>query len=786
MYIRAGQFKHNWFIHSLTEALQKFYVDYKAGKRPILIISCPPQHGKTWAIEDLISWMAGQDPDCRMVYASFSDYLGKRCNSANQRVFDSEKYKKIFPKTWVSPKDCDEVIRGTYMKNSNLVEFINRQGSLRNTTVGGPITGESLDCVSGETKIIILVNGLIRRIRIKDLILIDSPVKVLSYNHKTGEVEFEEIKSIKKITKNGILRITDNNGRVLECTPDHDIFTEKRGYIPADSLSSGEDNLLVLRDRGCKKGVRHKQVDQDELPTHLLFEKMPEQSPGDNQKSCKILQRLWERVTETVGRSLWRVSCRSKKGSNNRKNTLLGKEKLQVLWRNVPGGTQGKRSFGNLLFKKMFGKGTLYSDEWRRKRDVERGNERTQGIARKHPGFLQREKSLFAKQFKALQSLWACGKTSFPPHRRGPIKQRRFKHKTFMRVSPFTNSSGIKKTEKVNEEMEFFDITVRNNHNFFANDILVHNCGFVDDAFKGRQEANSPVTRETVWNWFTDDFGTRFSDPAGYIITMTRWHVDDIVGRLLAKLDDPDRVTVFKYAAIAEEDEQFRKKGEALFPELKSLEFLLGKKAIMLDQAWQSLYQGSPIAVGGNLIDERWWQWWERLPLMKFTYAVADTAQKTNNWNDYTVFQLWGMGVDGNIYLLDMFYDRVKAPDLRRQAEIFYRSADNTRFGGPFRGFLIEDKSSGTGLIQELEEKKFKVIPIPRTTDKVTRAFDTGPEIRAGKVFLNAAIPHVNVITTESGIFPNGANDDAFDCTMNGIEVAYIYPELLNNTIFVG
>ncbi len=455
-FMRSGDFLHGWFIESMALAFQRFYVNLKAGKRPILIITCPPQSGKSWAVEDFASWIAGLDPDIRMVYASFSEYLGIRCNAGIQRAMTTDKYRKIFPDTNINSKNT-VTIANEYRKNSTQIEFINRKGSFRNTTVGGPITGEALD------------------------------------------------------------------------------------------------------------------------------------------------------------------------------------------------------------------------------------------------------------------------------------------------------------------------------------------VGFVDDFLKGRKEANSQLMRNNVWNWFLDDFGTRFSDKAGYIITMTRWHVDDPVGRLIEKYkNDPGRISLFKYSAIAEQDELHRKEGEALFPELKSLEFLEEKKSLMMNASWQSLYQGNPVVEGGELIDKRWYQWWEALPQLKYTYAVADTAQKKNNWNDYTVFQLWGMGVDGCIYLLDMLHDKITAPELRRHGEIFYRKHSHNRYGGTFRGFCIEDKSSGIGLIQEFEEKKFKVFPIPRNTDKIERSMNIGPEIRAGKVYLNASIPHIEKVLEQTEQFPHGSFDDAFDTLMSGIEVAYIYPEILNNTVFVG
>ena len=122
--------------------------------------------------------------------------------------------------------------------------------------------------------------------------------------------------------------------------------------------------------------------------------------------------------------------------------------------------------------------------------------------------------------------------------------------------------------------------------------------GVIDDPIKGRAEANSQLTREKTWLWMTDDFMTRFSDKAGLLIIMTRWHLDDPAGRLMEL--NPD-VRVCRYPALAEEDEEHRKEGEPLFPELKSAEFLDKQRATMTLAGWQSVYQQAPIIVGGDM-----------------------------------------------------------------------------------------------------------------------------------------------------------------------------------------
>ncbi|MCK5603738.1 phage terminase large subunit [Candidatus Pacearchaeota archaeon] len=288
--------------------------------------------------------------------------------------------------------------------------------------------------------------------------------------------------------------------------------------------------------------------------------------------------------------------------------------------------------------------------------------------------------------------------------------------------------------------------------------------GVVDDPIKGRKAANSKTTRDTAWDWLTDDVMTRFSEYAGLLMIATRWHIDDPIGRMIDQ-DDPD-IKWLKYEAINSDN-------KPLFPQLKSLAFLLKRKAKMLLANWLSLYQGSPVVDGGNIIKSEWWRWGDVLPKIKYRFIVADTAQKKNNWNDFSVFQCWGMDWNNCIHLLDQYRERLTSPELRKQAKEFYDRHNGIK-NEPLRGMWIEDKSSGSGLIQELELKKLKINAVQRSIDKIERANDVGPEIKSGKVFLYEWVPDVDVIVDEAAASPNGVNDDAWDCTMTAIEITYL------------
>lgn len=280
--------------------------------------------------------------------------------------------------------------------------------------------------------------------------------------------------------------------------------------------------------------------------------------------------------------------------------------------------------------------------------------------------------------------------------------------------------------------------------------------GVIDDPIKGRKEANSLTVRDGVWDWFTDDFLTRFSEDAGLLCILTRWHIDDPIGRLIK--NNPD-VKVLSYPAIATQNEKHRKEGEALFPEHKSIDFLLERKAVMDTTSWLSLYQQSPIVVGGELIKGEWFKRYSTLPKLEYKKIFADTAQKKGKHNDYTVFECWGYA-DGNIYLIDLVRKKMEAPELRRTANDFWNKhaqSDN----GRLREMCIEDKASGTGLIQDIKaHDKLPIKAIQRNIDKLTRVQDVLTYIENGYVYIPENASFVSDFIAECEAF---TADDAHD-----------------------
>lgn len=150
-----------------------------------------------------------------------------------------------------------------------------------------------------------------------------------------------------------------------------------------------------------------------------------------------------------------------------------------------------------------------------------------------------------------------------------------------------------------------YDIQVEGCHNFFAEDVLVHNCIIIDDPIKGYEQAHSQIERDNCWNWLTSDLLTRQEPGASVIMVLTRWHLDDVAGRMLENARETgEQWRVIKMPAIATQDEDWgyfqRKKGEALCPQRYDLEALEQLKSTLGPYKWNCLFQQEPTTAEGS------------------------------------------------------------------------------------------------------------------------------------------------------------------------------------------
>ena len=257
----------------------------------------------------------------------------------------------------------------------------------------------------------------------------------------------------------------------------------------------------------------------------------------------------------------------------------------------------------------------------------------------------------------------------------------------------------------------------------------------IDDPVKDAKEANSQTYRDSVWDWYTSTFYTRLSPKSGILLGMTRWHEDDLAGRLLADMKNGgDQWRVVSFPAIAEEDEQYRKEGDALHPERYDLTNLTKIKKAVGTQTWNALYQQRPSSKGGDVIKRAWFKRYSVLPLMRRVIIAGDTAQKVKQHNDFSVFIVAGIGIDGGLYIIDLIRGKWEAPELERKLEDIW---NKYRASHKAQSVYIEDKSSGTGLIQSIQRKRnIPIKGVQVDADKYTRVLGIQGFIESGYVFL--------------------------------------------------
>lgn len=171
--------------------------------------------------------------------------------------------------------------------------------------------------------------------------------------------------------------------------------------------------------------------------------------------------------------------------------------------------------------------------------------------------------------------------------------------------------------------------------------------GIVDDPFKNREEADSPVIRESVHKWWRSTFYTRQEGHTAIILILTRWHDDDLAGRLLREMeeakkngeDDFDKWEVIKFPAVAEEDERYRKKGDPLWPSKFNLKKLNRMKAGLGSYEWSALYQQNPIDEASQEFRRDWikYRTWEDVQAGSTRkFATIDSALSKGAKSDFT------------------------------------------------------------------------------------------------------------------------------------------------------
>lgn len=307
-------------------------------------------------------------------------------------------------------------------------------------------------------------------------------------------------------------------------------------------------------------------------------------------------------------------------------------------------------------------------------------------------------------------------------------------------------------------------------------DILI-----IDDPIKGRKDANSKTIRESLWEWYTDDACSRLHNDSQQLIINTRWHEDDLTGRVIASEGDEWEVVNIPAILLSEIDRcegDERNIGDVLWPEKHSLERMMKIKE-KRPRTFSSLYQGKPSPDEGGIIKKDWFiilkksQW----PSIAPDYILIDGAYTKNTANDPTGM-LAGFKHGNDLYVCAFITRHMEMPALRDFVPLFAEAVGFDHGGS----MLIEPKASGSSLKQLLKENGYNAIEIGVNNKKESKFVADGKEARAnamspymeaGRVFLLEGAWNTPFLE-ELAMFPNATHDEAVDC------LCYIIHRLLS------
>lgn len=295
----------------------------------------------------------------------------------------------------------------------------------------------------------------------------------------------------------------------------------------------------------------------------------------------------------------------------------------------------------------------------------------------------------------------------------------------------------------------------------------------IDDPIKGREEADSPVQRQAVINWYRSVARTRLMPGASAIIIInTRWHEEDLAGWVM-KENAHEGWHLLSLPALAEPtlekpDPLGRKENDPLWPEAFDYNELVATKLSVGPREWNALYQQRPSDAEGNIFKRENWQVWRHKtakgecdpPDVEYVLMSFDTAFSEKTTADYTAITTWGVftTADGqkNAILLNAINRRMEWPELRSLAMQLYKNYNPDTI-------LIEAKASGQSLIQDLRRAGVPVVSFNPERDKVSRANSVVVLFEQKRVWVPADKDWAEMLIDQMARFPNARHDDLVD-----------------------
>lgn len=286
----------------------------------------------------------------------------------------------------------------------------------------------------------------------------------------------------------------------------------------------------------------------------------------------------------------------------------------------------------------------------------------------------------------------------------------------------------------------------------------------IDDPFKDREEADSERRRDLVWDWYRSTLFTRLMPGGAIVLIQTRWHEDDLAGRLLASESDWD---VLELPALDSD-------GHALWPEWYDEAALARIKATIGPREWSALYQQRPQPDEGTFFQRAWFKEWEKLPQLRY-YGTSDYAV-TDGGGDYTVHRVWGIDASGAIYRVDGWRGQATSDVwIEKKLDLIAKHKPLCWFG---EGGVIQ-KAIEPALRRRMREREVfcRLEWLPSVHDKPTRARSFQAMAAGERVYFEKGADLSEFLS-----FPAGKHDDEVDtASLIGRAIDQAHPAVIAN-----
>ena len=731
-----------------------------------LIITIPPRHSKSlFASQIFPAYYLGKHPRDKVLLASNTHMLAADFGRNCRNIMQSDEYKLIFPDTSVSD---DSRAKNSFKTTQGGEAFF--------LGIGGTIVGRG--CFVAGT----MVETEQGPIDIATLHSMKNPPRVLSFDHKTGTIVLKIIQVSREKFVDTLCESTVNDIHIVS-TPDHKFYSVNHNeYRPVEELLNEKvytyspANMQFLRYRIYKisQGLskEHSPGACGQLLQSAMFTKSSCYKKSPQMRTVQITS---SQKNTSILRSL----------STSQKNRTAAHERGMF---NLSNSLYNVKLQKDFLYKTVCRQSALSTYDWCRQFALQNWQKLCKMVRRNEAADLRAGRSKMPSMFGSTNiytwkvERWThsyqkqFSNSSYRPQSRQQHSKQ--SGHTMPKLSYDTSPLKVDTISKLRiysvNQVPVYDLQVEGTNNFFANKILVHNChlALVDDPVKNTEEADSETYIKRLHSWYREVLYTRQMPGGKIIIIMQRWRANDLIGWLLdpKEQEQIEDWKIINFPAIATEDSDWRKTGDALWPERYPLDELEKIRIAIGSRSFTGMYQQQPSIEEGDIIQRAW------LPEEKIDEAelrsarvmFVDTAFKDKTQNDYSAAVIGQLYKAANVAIMYAEQRKLQFPALVQWIKTL-----GTEHG--LKAILVEDKASGPSLVQTLNQcindpkDPFKIpvilVPIKKNEDKISRVNAITPFLESKRVIIHKWSPaHLREELINNLLqFPNASHDDLAD-----------------------